>query len=74
MGIGVVLLGILGAATSIYARRTQLEQTTRFWGQETITALQLAERIELRPRGAAEFQDGRLDRDTRTGTSSSVAA
>ena len=56
MAIGVVLLGILGAAASIYARRTQLEQTTRFWGQETITALQLAERIELRPRGAADFR------------------
>ena len=55
MAIGVLLLGILGAAASIYARRTHLEQTTRFWGQETITALQLAERIELRPRGAADF-------------------
>ncbi len=56
MGIGVLLLGILGAATSIYARRTHLEQTTRFWGLETITALQLAERIELRPRGTADFK------------------
>ncbi len=56
LAIGVLLLGIVGAAASIYARRTQLEQTTQFWGQETITALQLAERIELLPRGAAEFQ------------------
>ena len=56
IGIGIVVLGILGAAASIYARRTQLEQTTRFWGQETITALQLAERIELLPRGADDFR------------------
>jgi len=54
--IGVLILGILGAAASIYARRTQLEQTTRFWGQETITALQLAERMQLLPRGASDFE------------------
>jgi hypothetical protein len=56
IAVGVIVLGILGAAASIYARRTQLEQTTRFWGPETITALQLAERIELLPRGAANFE------------------
>lgn len=56
MGIGVVVLGIVGAAGSIYARRTRLEETTRFWGEETITALQLAERMELLPRGNADFE------------------
>lgn len=55
MGLAVLILGILGAGVSIYARRTQLEQSSRFWGQETITALQLAERIELRARGASNF-------------------
>lgn len=54
--VAVGLLGIVGAAASIYGRRTRLEQTTRFWGPETITALQLAERIELRPRGSAQFE------------------
>lgn len=55
MGIGVVVFGIVGAAASIYARRTRLEQTTRFWGPETIEALQLAERVELIARGDSEF-------------------
>lgn len=56
IGFAVVVFGILGAAGSIYARKTRLEQTTRFWGEETITALQLAERIELRPRGSSDFR------------------
>ena len=54
--IGVVILGICGSALSIYARRTKLEQTTRFWGPETITALQLAEKIQLRPIGSSNFE------------------
>ena len=54
--IGVVLLGIGGSALSIYARKTKLEQTTRFWGPETITALQLAEKIQLRPIGSSNFE------------------
>jgi hypothetical protein len=56
LGVGVACLGVIGAATSIYMRRTQLEQTTRFWGEETITALQLAERIQLLPRGENDFE------------------
>lgn len=55
LGFGVVILGICGAGLSIYARKTKLEQTTKFWGPETITALQLAEKIELRPIGASNF-------------------
>ncbi|MEM6364602.1 MAG: hypothetical protein AAF745_09255 [Planctomycetota bacterium] len=45
----VILFGVFGAGFSIYARRTRLEQTTRFWGDEVILALQLAEEIELLP-------------------------
>lgn len=56
LGVAVFVLGIIGAAASIYARKTQLEQSTRFWGQETITALQLAERMELLPRGTSQFE------------------
>ncbi|MGI9468133.1 MAG: hypothetical protein ACR2OA_13515 [Rubripirellula sp.] len=56
LGIGVLILGICGAALSIYARKTKLEQTTKFWGPETITALQLAEKIELRPIGSSDFE------------------
>lgn len=56
IGVAVAVLGMIGAAASIYARRTHLEQTTRFWGQETIIALQLGERIKLLPRGGSEFE------------------
>ena len=56
IGIAIVLLGIVGAAASIYARRTSLEETTRFWGAETIMALQLAERIDMLPRGQETFE------------------
>ncbi len=55
MGLAVFVLGIFGAAASIYFRRTRLGETTRFWGQETITALQLAERMQLLPRGGSDF-------------------
>ncbi|HBV66578.1 MAG TPA: hypothetical protein DEF45_26585, partial [Rhodopirellula sp.] len=55
IGLGVLILGICGAGLSIYARKTKLEQTTKFWGPETITALQLAEKIELRPIGSSNF-------------------
>ena len=55
IGILVGVLGILGAFGSIYARRTKLEKTTMFWGSETITGLQLGERMELFPRGAETF-------------------
>jgi len=56
IGVVIAVLGFVGAAASIYARRTRLEQTTRFWGAETILALQLAERIELLPRGNESFE------------------
>jgi hypothetical protein len=56
IGVGVVLLGILGAAASIYGRRTRLVQTTRFWGPEVILALQLGEKIELIPDRGREFE------------------
>ncbi|MGI9471648.1 MAG: hypothetical protein ACR2NZ_08970 [Rubripirellula sp.] len=58
--VAVLILGAIGAAGSIYARKTKLEQTTRFWGDETITALQLAERIELLPIGSSDFKDVEL--------------
>ncbi|KAA5546912.1 hypothetical protein FYK55_00340 [Roseiconus nitratireducens] len=45
----VVLFGICGAAFSIWARRTHLDRTRAFWGDEVIEALQLAEEIHLQP-------------------------
>ena len=49
IGVCVVLFGIGGAALSIWARRTQLEKSTEFWGINVIEALQLAEEVELIP-------------------------
>ncbi len=62
IGMGVVLFGVVGAAASIYGRRTRLGETTRFWGPETILALQLAERIEMLPRRGSEFEAVELSR------------
>lgn len=56
IGLGVTLFGILGAAGSIYARRTHLDETTRFWGDETILALQLAERMQLMVPNDSDFK------------------
>ena len=47
LGVGVVLFGIGGAALSIWARRTRLEQSTKFWGPEVIEAFQLAAELHL---------------------------
>ncbi|MEO1524069.1 MAG: hypothetical protein AAFX06_01475 [Planctomycetota bacterium] len=55
----VVVLGIGGAALSIWARRTHLEKTTPFWGPKVIEALQLAEEFELVPSLAAA--DGEVE-------------
>lgn len=52
----VLVFGVVGSAASIYLRRTQLVESTRFWGQETITGLQLAERIHLLSRDANGFE------------------
>ncbi|MEM6472417.1 MAG: hypothetical protein AAF802_22840 [Planctomycetota bacterium] len=49
IGFAVVVFGVSGAALSIWSRRTRLEKTTEFWGPNTITALQLAEEVELIP-------------------------
>ncbi len=47
LGVGVLLFGIVGAAGSIYQRKTKLEKSRQFWGDETILALQLAERMRM---------------------------
>jgi hypothetical protein len=55
IGMAVILFGVIGAAASIYGRRTRLQQTTQFWGEETILALQLGERMELQPARGKDF-------------------
>lgn len=48
IGIGLLALGVVGAVTSVWARRTQIERTTDFFGIETIRALQYAPGVTLR--------------------------
>ncbi len=47
IGIGVFLLSIVAAGASIHFRRTQLELTTKFWGADTIKAMQLGPIVTL---------------------------
>ena len=60
LAVAVLVLAIIGAAGSIYARRTRLEKTTDFWGPEAITTLQLAERIEMTAISGRSFPDVEL--------------
>ncbi len=55
IAIAIGIFAIAGAAMSIIGRRTKLEKTSKFWGDTTIIALQLGERLELRPRGNERF-------------------
>ena len=56
IGVVVAILGVVGAAGSIYSRRTRLEKSRKFWGDDTITALQLAERMELVSVSGKDFE------------------
>ncbi|TWT91161.1 hypothetical protein [Stieleria varia] len=56
IGVAILVLGVLGAIGSIYARRTRLEKSRAYWGDDTITALQLAERVELVSISGKEFE------------------
>ncbi len=47
ISFAVFLFAISGAYLSIIGRRTPVDKTTEFWGQKTITALQLGERFAI---------------------------
>jgi hypothetical protein len=53
-GIAIMILGVIGAVASIYARRTRLELTTEFWGPDAILAMQVSPKVtlQLEPIGA----------------------
>lgn len=55
IGVAIAVIAAVAAWGSIQARRTRLGETTKFWGAEVITALQLGERIELVSRDASEL-------------------
>ena len=56
IGVAVALAAIVMAGLSIYLRQTQLEKTTEFWGETTIRALQLADKVHLLPAGDEQFE------------------
>lgn len=56
IGVFVAVLGVAGAFGSIYARRTQLQKTRDFFGPDTITALQLSDRLSMRPSAGDAWQ------------------
>ena len=46
-GVAIMILGVVGAVASIYARRTQLEKTTVFLKADAILAIQILPRVTL---------------------------
>ncbi|TWU30989.1 hypothetical protein [Novipirellula artificiosorum] len=56
IGVGIAALAVIGAAASIRGRRTQLDETRSFWGDDTVTALQLGERMEVILLGDAQAE------------------
>jgi hypothetical protein len=47
IGVAIFLIAIVVAGSSIYFRRTQLELTRKFWGEDAVTAMQLAPYVFL---------------------------
>ena len=56
IAVAIGIFGVAGSAMSIIGRRTQKQKTTDFWGEKTILALQLGERMDLCPRGNEIFE------------------
>jgi len=56
LGLGVLLFAAFFAVASIYARRTRLEKTREVFGDDTITALQLADQVHLLPGEGQDFE------------------
>ncbi|HBJ35826.1 MAG TPA: hypothetical protein DDZ51_13980 [Planctomycetaceae bacterium] len=46
-GVAIMILGVIGAVASIYARRTQLEKTMAFLGADAILAIQILPSVTL---------------------------
>lgn len=55
-GLALTLLATIVALASVAARRTSLTRTSEFFGPDTITALQLADRVELLPGEGQSFE------------------
>lgn len=53
---GIAVFASVFTFFSVGARRTRLGETTRFWGEETITAIQLGDHVMLLPRAGSDFE------------------
>ena len=60
IGVAIFVVAVIAAGLSVYMRRTHLEKTTEFWGEDTITALQLADRVHLLAGPGQSFEDVEL--------------
>ena len=60
IAIAVGIFAVAGAAMSIIGRRTLKVKTTEFWGEKSIVAFQLGERLYLKPRGNEIFDQVEL--------------
>ncbi|PHQ36554.1 hypothetical protein [Rhodopirellula bahusiensis] len=58
--VAIFVVGAIAAVVSIYARKTKLEKTTKFWGPDVITAIQLGDHVELIPGPGADFSQVEL--------------
>jgi len=56
IALAIGIFGVAGSCLSILGRRTQKVKTTEFWGESSITAFQLGERMILLPRGNETFE------------------
>lgn len=54
--VAILIGGAIFAGSSIYMRRTRLVETTKFWGEPTITAIQLGDHVMLLPREGSDFK------------------
>lgn len=60
IGLGVFLFACTFTGLSIYARRTRLEKTREFFGDDFVTALQLADQMMLLPGEGQSFAPVKL--------------
>jgi len=57
MALAAIAIGaMIFTYFSVAARRTRLVETTRFWGPETITAIQLGDHVMLLPQEGSDFE------------------
>lgn len=63
IGLGLTLIGVVGAVASVALRRTRLAKTTQFWGPDVVRALQSSEqfRLTIPPDSPLEWKTESID-------------